>query len=275
MSNYKLLVTKDKGNVPVAASAAPLINEESQVTGCVVVFRDITKDREIDKMKTEFVSVASHQLKTPLTGIKWMTELLMRCGLNEEQTEFAQSAHDSTNRMIKLINELLDVSHIETGRKFDVLKERTDIIALLDTILCDLNENANKKNILVAKSKETLPELMVDIDISKIRHVITNLIDNAIKYSKQDGSIKVSCARDKSEVVFFVKDNGIGIPQEQQKRLFEKFFRADNAVLSETDGTGLGLYIVKAIVEAHDGKVWFESVENKGTAFYFKLPIGT
>jgi PAS domain S-box-containing protein len=273
MNNHKLLVTKNKGNVPVAASAAPLINEEGQAAGCVVVFRDTTKDREIDRMKTEFVSVASHQLKTPLTGIKWMTELLLRCGLNEEQTEFAQSAHDSTNRMIKLISELLDVSHIETGRKFDVRKERTDIIALLDAILGDLNENANKKNILVVKSNETLPELMVDIDISKVRHVITNLIDNAIKYSKQDGRIEVSCVKDKSEVVFFVRDNGIGIPHEQQKRLFEKFFRADNAVLSETDGTGLGLYIVRAIVEAHDGKVWFESVENKGTTFYIKLPL--
>jgi signal transduction histidine kinase len=114
---------------------------------------------------------------------------------------------------------------------------------------------------------------MVDIDISKVRHVITNLIDNAIKYSKQDGKIEVNCVKDKSEVVFFVRDNGIGIPQEQQKRLFEKFFRADNAVLSETDGTGLGLYIVRAIVEAHDGKVWFESVENKGTTFYIKLPL--
>jgi PAS domain S-box-containing protein len=273
MSNHKVLVTKKRGNIPVAASAAPLMDEEGQVTGCVAVFRDITKDREIDKMKTEFVSVASHQLKTPLTGIKWMTELLMRCGLNEEQTEFAQSAHDSTNRMIKLINELLDVSHIETGRKFDVRKERTDIIALLNTILGDLNENANKKNIQIEKSKETPLELMVDIDIGKVRHVITNLIDNAIKYSKQDGRIEVSCIKDKSGVVFFVRDNGIGIPQEQQKRLFEKFFRADNAVLSETDGTGLGLYIVKAIVEAHDGKVWFESVENKGTTFYIKLPL--
>jgi two-component system, NtrC family, sensor histidine kinase KinB len=274
MNNHELLVTKKKGNVPVAISASPLIGEEGQVSGCVVVFRDITKDREIDRMKTEFVSVASHQLKTPLTGIKWMTELLMRCGLNEEQTEFAQSAHESTNRMIKLINELLDVSHIETGRKFDVRKERTDIITLLDSILEELNENAEKKDILIEKSKETPPELMVDIDISKIRHVITNLIDNAIKYSKQDGRIEVSCVKNKSEIVFFVRDYGIGIPQEQQKRLFEKFFRADNAVLSETDGTGLGLYIVRAIVEAHDGKVWFESTENISTTFYIKLPLG-
>jgi len=275
MSNHKLLVTKKKTSIPVAASASPLIDGEGHAAGCVVVFRDITKDREIDRMKTEFVSVASHQLKTPLTGIKWMTELLMRCGLNEEQTEFAKSAHDSTNRMIKLINELLDVSHIETGRKFDVRKESTDIIAILDTVIGELNENTVKKNIMVKMSKETPTELMIDIDISKVRHVITNLIDNAIKYSKQDGRIEVSCVKDKSEVVFFVRDNGIGIPKEQQKRLFEKFFRADNAILSETDGTGLGIYIAKAIVEAHDGKIWFESVENKGTTFYIKLPISS
>ncbi len=94
-----------------------------------------------------------------------------------------------------------------------------------------------------------------------------------IKYSKQDGKIEVCCTKDGAEVVFFVRDNGIGIPQKQQKRLFEKFFRADNAVLSETDGTDLGLYIAKAIVEAHNGKVWFDSAENKGTTFYIKLPL--
>ena len=273
MNNHSLLVTKKNVKIPFAASAAPLINEEGQVTGCVVVFRDITKDREIDIMKTEFVSIASHQLKTPLTGIKWMTELLLRCGLNEEQVEFAQSAHDSTNRMIKLINELLDVSHIETGRKFDIRKEKTDIIALLNAILEEINENARKKDILIEKSKGTPAELMVDIDISKVRQVFTNLIDNAIKYSKQGDRIEVSCVKDEAEVIFFVRDTGIGIPQKQQKRLFEKFFRADNAVLSETDGTGLGLYIAKAIVEAHNGKVWFDSAENKGTTFYIKLPL--
>jgi PAS domain S-box-containing protein len=273
MNNHSLLVTKKKAEIPFAASAAPLINEEGHVTGCVVVFRDVTKDREIDKMKTEFCSIASHQLKTPLTGIKWMTELLLRGGLNEEQTEFAQSAHDSTNRMVKLINELLDVSHIETGRKFDIRRERTDIIALLNAILEEINENARKKSILIVKNKETPSELMVDIDISKVRQVITNLIDNAIKYSKQGGRIEVSCIKDKGEVVCFVRDYGIGIPQKQQKRLFEKFFRADNAVLSETDGTGLGLYIAKAFIEAHKGEIWFDSAENKGTTFYIKLPL--
>ncbi len=273
MSRHILLVTKKNGKMPLSASAAPLINEKGQVSGCVVVFRDTTKESEIDKMKTEFVSIASHQLKTPLTGIKWMTELLLRSGLNEEQIEFAQSAHDSTNRTIKLINELLDVSHIETGRKFEIQRGLTDIIALLNDILEEINENARKKDILIVKSKETQSELMVDIDSSKVRQVITNLIDNAIKYSKTGCSIEVSCAEDKSDVVFFVRDNGIGIPQEQQKRLFEKFFRADNAVLSETDGTGLGLYIAKAIVEAHNGKIWFDSAESKGTTFYIKLPL--
>lgn len=188
MNNHKLLVTKKNGEIPFAASAAPLINENGQVAGCVIVFRDITKEREIDKMKTEFISIASHQLKTPLTGIKWMTELLLRCGLNEDQLEFAQDAHDSANRMVKLINELLDVSHIETGRKFDILRKKADIIALIDTILEELQENAKKKNIQIVKTKETPPELMADIDSSKIKHVITNLIDNAIKYSKQGGA---------------------------------------------------------------------------------------
>jgi PAS domain S-box-containing protein len=273
INNHTLLITKKGNQIPVADSAAPLINEKGQITGCVVVFRDITKDREIEKMKSEFVSITSHQLKTPLTGIKWMTELLLRSKLNKEQMEYANYAHDSTNRLVDLIDDLLDVSHIETGRKFDIQIENIDVIALLNAAIGDVEKNARKKNISISKDKGTMSKLMVNIDPDKIRQVISNLIDNAVKYSKQGGTIELNCVKNKKEVVIFVRDHGIGIPQKQQKRLFEKFFRADNAVLSETDGTGLGLYIVKAIVGAHNGKIWFDSVENKGTTFYIKLPM--
>ncbi len=267
----QLLITKNNGKIPVKGSASPLNNEEGNVTGCVVVLRDISKEREIDKMKCEFVSIASHQLKTPLTGIKWMTELLMKQSLNSDQMEFAKGAHQSADRMVKLINELLDVSHIETGRKFDLKKEKVDIIKLLESILQDLSDNAQRKNVELLLDKEIPAEMIVDVDKSKTRQVFTNFIDNAIKYSKGKGKVTVGCRRENNEAIVFIKDNGIGIPQKQQERLFEKFFRADNAVLSETDGTGLGLYIAKAIVEAHNGSVWFESAENKGTTFYIKL----
>ena len=273
ISNPKLLITKNKEKIPVTGSASPLKNEEGNVTGCVVVFRDISKEREIDKMKYEFVSIASHQLKTPLTGIKWMTELLMKNNLKEEQVEFARGAHQSADRMVKLINELLDVSHIETGRKFELKKEKTDIISLISSILEDLGENAQRKNVGLMLDVKSPEELIANIDKSKIRQVFSNLIDNAIKYSNEKGIVRVGCSRNNNEAVICIKDNGIGIPDKQRERIFEKFFRADNAVLSETDGTGLGLYIVKAIVEAHNGNVWFESSESDGTTFYVKLLI--
>jgi two-component system, OmpR family, sensor histidine kinase VicK len=269
----QLLITKNKGKTPVKGSAAPLKNDEGNVTGCVVVLRDISKEREIDKMKGEFVSIASHQLKTPLTGIKWMTELLMKQNLNSDQMEFARGAHQSADRMVKLINELLDVSHIDTGRKFDLKKEKVDIIQLLESILQDLSDSAQRKNVELLLDKKNPAEIIVDVDKSKIRQVFANFIDNSIKYSKEKGKVTVGCSRENNEAIISIKDNGIGIPGKQQEKLFEKFFRADNAVLSETDGTGLGLYIAKAIVEAHNGSVWFDSVENKGTTFYIKLLI--
>ncbi len=224
-------------------------------------------------MKCEFISIASHQLKTPLTGIKWMIELLMKYNLQEDQLEFAKEAHQSADRMVKLINDLLDVSHIETGRKFDLKKEKTDIISLINSIIEDLKKNAQRKNVELVLNGKAPKELIIDVDKNKMSQVFTNLIDNAIKYSKENGVVKVGCIKNNNEAVFFVKDNGIGIPENQQKRLFEKFFRADNAILSETDETGLGLYIAKAIVEAHNGNIWFESSENNGTTFYVKLLI--
>ncbi len=273
MSNHTLLITKKGKQISVADSAAPLINKKGQIVGCVVVFRDATKEREIDRMKTEFVSVASHQLKTPLTGIKWMSELLLREKLNSKQKEYALDVNTSANKLTKLVDNLLNVSHIETGKKFDIEKVNTNVIKLIDSAIKIVEKNNNNKKIPIVKSKETPSKLIINIDPGKIKQAISNLIDNAVKYSKQGGTIEVSCLQNEDGIMLSVKDNGIGIPLKQQDRIFEKFFRADNVVQYETGGTGLGLYIVKAIIEAHGGKIWFESDENEGTTFYAELPV--
>lgn len=276
MINHTMLIKKNGEKIPVADSCAPLLGTGKKVNGCVVVFRDVTKQKEIDTMKSEFVSVASHQLKTPLSGIKWMCELLLDETIEKTEQEKLDYLHDINNsneRMLRLVEDLLDVSHIETGRKFEIVKQNTDLIEIVAQILKDNKQLAKDKNVKVIRCENAPDRFIINCDGDKIRQVFGNLINNAIKYSKYNGTVEIGCRHTKKDVTIYVKDDGVGIPQSQQKRIFEKFFRANNAFSKETDGTGLGLYIAKAIVEAHGGKLWFESEENKGSTFYFSLPI--
>lgn len=273
MANHTVLIRKDSQRVPVADSAAPFKDKSGKVMGCVVVFRDVTKEREIDKMKSEFVSVASHQLRTPLTGIKWFSELLLKNNPDDTTKEYVQQIAVSNERMVRLVDDLLNVSRIETGKKFDIILKEMDIVPLVKSVLEEQLSSANAKNIALSCSKDAPHELVLSVDELKIRQVFQNLVSNAIKYSKENTQIMLGCEPKQAEVVFYVKDNGVGIPLHQQSQIFNKFFRAENVLTMHTDGTGLGLYIVKAIVEAHGGKIWFESVENKGTTFFFSLPI--
>lgn len=276
MANHTVLYKKDKTTVAVADSAAPLKDENGDIFGCVVVFRDVTKEREVDRMKTEFISVASHQLKTPLAGIKWVSELLMGNEIAtpcRKQKEYLKDIYFSNERMIKLVDDLLDISHIESGKKFIINKKKVDVVKILDEILNDNKQLAKDKKVRIEKCESSPSKLILNIDGDKIKQALTNLINNAIKYSKAGGKVEIKCDKRENERIFMVKDNGIGIPKNQQKKIFQKFFRADNAASQETDGTGLGLYIAKANIEAHGGKLWFESEEGKGTIFYFSIPI--
>lgn len=275
MTNHTVLVKKDETRVAVADSCAPLKDKSGEIIGCVVVFRDVSREREVDKVKSEFVSVVSHQLKTPLSGIKWISELMLggELGeLNKKQKEFLSNIYFNNERMIKLVNDLLDISHIETGRKFNIVRRKVDVVKIVGQVLEDNKKLAKEKNISIIKCAGAPNKLIMKLDDSKIEQVFANLINNAIKYSKKGGKIRISCEHKNGQVIFKIKDNGIGIPEEQQKKVFSKFFRAENAVANETDGTGLGLYIVKAIAEAHGGKIWFNSKKGQGTTFFFSLP---
>lgn len=276
MTNHTLLYKKDGTTVPVSDSAAPLKNEDGGIIGCVVVFRDVTKEKAIDKMKTEFISVASHQLKTPLAGIKWMCELLLGGKVDKvtkEQETYLKDIYFSNERMLKLVDDLLNVSHIETGRKFTIEKKSVDVVKIVGEVLKENEPLANERGVSVVTCPNAPKVLKMHLDGSKIKQVFANLINNAIKYSKQGGEVKISCKENKKEKVFSIKDSGIGISKLEQKQIFEKFFRAENALVQDTDGTGLGLYIAKAIVQAHGGKIWFESKKNQGTTFFFSLPV--
>jgi hypothetical protein len=271
-----IFVPKKGDPIHVSLAAAP-IKKRSEVVGSVVVFEDKSKEYEVDKMKSEFVSIASHQLRTPLTGIKWMISLLLQgqAGkLNRKQLEFLQNIDSSNERMIQLVNDLLNVSRIESSTAQKLEKTDCDLKNLIGEVMNEQRSIAKQTDIRV--EMETSPAATAAVvagDRDKLYQVMMNLVNNAIKYSKKGGSVRLGYAVEGSFIKIFVQDSGIGIPKAQQSKIFQKFFRADNAIQNVATGTGLGLYYVKTVVEAHGGRIWFDSEQGKGTTFYLTLPL--
>ncbi|MBU1289728.1 PAS domain-containing sensor histidine kinase [Patescibacteria group bacterium] len=258
-------------------SITPVVVAGEEV-GLMVVFQDITREEEISHMKTEFVSIAAHQLRTPLSAIKWILRMLLDGDvgkLSKEQIDFLERGYQSNERMILLINDLLNVAHIEEGRFIyepsllfleDIARKN---IAILGGI-------AKKRDIeIVFNELKDGSSKEVKADRKKMELVFQNLLDNAIRFTDPGGKVTISIGYDKISAKVMIKDTGVGIPKEQQSRIFTKFFRANNVVKMETEGTGLGLFICKNIINAHNGKIWFESKENEGTAFYFTIPLNS
>ena len=269
---YRQELTLEK-NLILEVSAVPIMREEEK-SGTLVVLHDITREKMIERMKTEFVSIAAHQLRTPLSAIKWTLRMLLDGDLGElsqEQENFIKKTYESNERMISLINDLLDVTRIEEGR-YLFKPALANFENVVHFVINSYRETAQKiKLTLEFKKPETkLPKVYIDVE--KIRVAVQNLLDNAIKYTPPGGKVTVSLKYAKKEIELSIKDTGLGIPQDQQKRVFTKFFRGANIMRIDTEGSGLGLFIAKNIIEAHKGKIWFESEEGKGTIFYFTLP---
>lgn len=230
----------------------------------------------LEKTKGEFISIASHQLRTPLTSMKWLSDLILggyAGPLTEEQKELILGIRESNERLISLVRDLLSTSRLEGGRLTLNLKE-TELLSFLEKIIDELTPQIQKKHHEFVFEK-IVPSLQIRIDQELTKHTFLNLLVNAIRYTKPGGKIVVSVKEDapKGRVIVMIKDNGIGIPESFQKKIFERFIRTPEAVQMEPDGTGLGVYIAKKAVEAQGGAIWFESKPGVGTTFYFSLPI--
>jgi len=283
MADNTLLIRKDGSKVPVADSAEPIRYTHGALVGCVVVFRDITQEKEIDKAKSEFISVASHQLKTPATIISLYTEMLLKGTGDLKQKEYINEVHNANQRIVDIINTLLNISRIEMGI-FSMDNKPIDIIAFLRNGINELRTSLKEKNITI-KEEYHQPQHTVLIDKLLLTMVFSNLLSNSIKYTPVGGTMSVKSQEVKKDekvnnnvikedsLLIRVSDNGCGIPTDSQDKIFTKFFRSDNARSKHTDGTGLGLYIVKSILDHIGGHVWFWSKEKKGTIFYFTIPL--
>jgi signal transduction histidine kinase len=251
-----------------------VFDDQTNHLGLMKIFVNLTREKGIDKMKSEFISIAAHQLRTPLSAIKWVIKMILDGDAGElslEQQELLNKGYLSNERVIRLVNDLLNVSRIEEG-KFGFNFESTDFKEVLDTSISNIDSLIDKSHQeLKIEIPPKLPKIYLDKE--RIIMVIQNLLSNAIKYTPEYGKIEVIIKVDKQYLNVKIKDQGVGIPAEDQPKIFSKFFRAANVVKLETEGSGLGLFMVKNIIEKHKGQVSLKSEEGKGTEVSFTLPI--
>jgi len=225
-------------------------------------------------MKSEFISVVSHQLRSPLSNLRWAIELLMSGKLGKiekKQTEYFRILKENSARMGELVSDLLIVSRIETAT-LPLKKKEISLPELINKLISEFEPFAKASNVEIEfRPQKDLPKVFADP--TQIRLVVENLIDNAIRYIKDKGKVEIRLERIDKNLYFEIRDNGVGIPKEDQKYIFQKFFRSENILRYQTQGSGLGLYITKSIVERSRGKIGFRSEENKGSTFWFTLPI--
>jgi signal transduction histidine kinase len=238
------------------------------------VLRDVTRDVEINRAKSEFVSIVSHELRTPMTAMKGYVDMMAKelAGpVNDEQLDFLKIIRTNIDRLTDLVNDLLDISRIETGR-MRLNFERVPLSEVVDDVTRTLYARATERqHFLDVRVPATLTQ--VRADVNRLTQILTNLVGNAINYTPPGGRVSVSAHADDRFMVVEVSDTGVGIPPEDQRRIFERFFRGDNPVVRDAKGTGLGLPIVQSLVELHGGRIWVQSEPGEGSTFSFTLPL--
>ncbi len=286
------IVHRDGTTLPILANAVAidpqvlgLYSQEESNHGsempepaAIVVQQDVTALKEAERLKDEFIGIAAHELRTPLAVVKGFAQTLIvqtargkGPELADWQTEAIQDIDQATSRLVELTEDLLDVTRLQAGR-LQLQFEPTDLVALVQRTLKRFSVTTERHQIAVETAEENI---VVTIDPRRIEQVVSNLISNAIKYSPDGGNIEIAVRADMSAniALLCVRDYGIGIPVYQQGRIFSRFMRADNAHAHNIGGTGLGLYLCRELVQRHNGRIWFESVEGQGSTFYVSLPL--
>lgn len=259
--------------VPVYVSVSPILVNDKPY-GAIEVFRDITLEEEVDRMKSEFISLASHQLRTPLSAIKTYSHMLADGYMGEvtdTQKKSLRTIISATNRMNELISTLLNITRMESGT-IAVTPKSLHIDKVVEEVLKEVSLMATDKSIELSFAASGTASQTLKTDQLILKEIITNLITNAIKYTPEGGKVSVTVKAKASEIIIEVNDSGWGIPKYEQEQIFTKFFRAQNILKRETTGTGLGLYLVKGLVDALGGRIWFKSTEGAGTNFFVALP---
>jgi len=236
--------------------------------------------QSLESAKSKFISVTTHQLRTPLAAIKWTFDMGIKGQLgkiDEEALEFMKKGYQSTERVISIVNDLLRVDTIDS-EKAEFYFQPTNIVTLIESVIGEFSNQTKSRQVEIVFKKPEKEVPFPEIDEGKIRMVLENLIDNAVKYNINGGKVLVELSDSRlnsaeSSLQISVIDSGIGIPSGEEGKLFQKFFRASNAIKQEPDGSGLGLYITREIIEKHRGAIWFEKSQGSGTSFTFTLPL--
>lgn len=251
-------------------NATPIFDND-RVTGCLVVIHDITEIRKLETVRSDFIANVSHELKTPLTSIKGFIETLLEGALDDKENSrsFLAIIQEHAERLNTLVNDLLSLSHLES-KEITLEKKEINLRQLAEGVILGFKSHLRKKGVEI---RDELPtSLLVNADKNRIEQVFTNLIDNAIKFNKEKGLVKIYSQDADGRIKIVVEDSGSGIPEKDLSRIFERFYRVDKARSRELGGTGLGLSIVKHIIELHDGRVGVESAEGVGSKFWMILP---
>ena len=262
------------GTIVTVDALGSTLKVNGEVEGYIASMRDVTSLHKADQAKSDFVNLASHQLRTPLSSIRWHSELLLDLAadrLSPDEKSSLESIDDSANKMSLLVNDLLSMARIESG-SIMANNQEINIHTLIKNATSDFDAELHERKISIdLQLPKDLP--IIKASESALHQCIASLLDNAIKYSPDNSTITIAVSAGRSSVVITVQDHGIGIPPEHRQQIFQKFYRADNASKYRTDGTGLGLYLVKSLAELLKGSVNFDSEVNKGTAFHIRIPL--
>jgi PAS domain S-box-containing protein len=273
-SNTLQMISNSKKKFPIECTITPIF-QDNRIAGATLIFRDITKEKEIEKSKNEFISIASHELKTPITAIKVFSQALEKRLAqkgDKKNLYFVTRINSQLNKITMLISDLLDVNKIEEGRLV-LSKKKFKVNEMISKIVEEYQITLEKHTLIFDNAIES----NVYADEERIQQVLINLLSNAIKYSPEADRIVIRCVKEKGQVIISIQDFGIGIPKKDQRRVFDRYFRSDVKEGKNISGFGLGLYISAEIIKRHSGKIWVQSVgpgkNPQGSTFFFTLPM--